>query len=171
MATTNRTKRRILFELFIVITIFVITILFLIKFLEGGSESSRNISRISQIQEYQKAFNLLYSQTGKYPFAGEQTPTCLGSYPEKKCWLDSALAETSLVSDSIVPKYMPRLPEGESRNFGEERAYKGMVYIPGAKGKSYKIFYFMEGNDQSCIIDGAIGSNSGLDTLCILKVP
>jgi hypothetical protein len=46
-----------------------------------------------------------------------------------------------------------------------------MAYIPGLKGKSYKIYYFMEGNDESCIISGAVGINSGLDTLCILKVP
>lgn len=171
MTATNRSKRRILFEMFIVITIIVITILFLIKFLEGGRESSRNISRISQIQEYQKAFNLLYSQTGNYPFAGEQTPTCLGSYPGKRCWKDSLLEESSLVSSSIVPNYMPRMPEGENRNFGEGGAYKGMAYIPGEKGKSYRIYYFMEGNNQSCIIAGASGSNNGFDTLCILKVP
>lgn len=170
MAITNHPKRRLLFELFIVITIFVIAILFLVKFLEGGRESSRNMARVSQIQEYQKAFNVHYSDEGKYPFDKKQTPTCLGSYPEKKCWKDEKIMETDLIRNSVVPKYMPRIPEGETRKFGEYGSYKGMIYVPGVNGKSYKIFYFMEGSDQPCIINGATGINSGFDTLCSLNV-
>lgn len=167
----NRAKRRILFELFIVITIFVVAILFLVKFFEESRENSRNATRISQIQEYQKAFSILYSDTGRYPFAGNSIPTCLGSYPEKKCWIDNSLSESDLISRSIVPKYMSRIPEGEVRNFGEHGSYRGMIYVPGTNGKSYKILYFMEGINESCIIDKATGTNSGLDTLCILSFP
>lgn len=171
MQATNKFKRRILLQLFIVLTISVVAILFLLKISEVGRENSRNLSRVNQIQEYQKAFNLLYSQTGKYPFGGEQTPTCLGSYSEKRCWQDNSLLENDLIKSSIIPKYMPRLPDGEKRKFGENKSYTGMVYTPGAKGKSYRILYFMEGKDKSCIIDKAVGINNGLDTLCVLKIP
>ena len=76
-----------------------------------------------------------------------------------------------MIGKSIVPKYMPKIPEGEEREFGESGAYKGMIYVPGANGKSYKILYFMEGKNESCIINKATGTNSGLDTLCILNIP
>ncbi|MEX0912999.1 MAG: hypothetical protein WDZ56_00555 [Candidatus Paceibacterota bacterium] len=167
----NSSKRKVLFEIFIVMSVVTVAIVFIVKVSEEGREATRNVARVSQIQEYQKAFNLHYADTGTYPFDGKQTPTCLGSYAAKRCWHNGSLQESNLIVNSLMPKYMPRLSEVDTRKFGEGDAYTGIVYEPGAKGKSYKIFYFMEGEDQSCIIDKAIGSASGHDTLCILEIP
>lgn len=172
--SSPRTRRILGFaEITVVVGIIIAVAAFILIATEEGKKNSRNTARVTQIQEYQKAFDMVYSQTGRYPHSslGSTTPTCLGSYESKSCWHNQSIKETSLIENAIVPKYMSRLHTSEDISFGEGKSYKGIVYVPGLNAKSYKIFYFMEGNDRSCIIEKATGTNNGKDTLCILSIP
>ena len=173
-----------LIELLVVIAIIGIIAAIVMVALEESRQSSRNTARVSQIKEYQKAFNLFYSDTGHYPHFGSLTtnPTsqmCLGDYPplddydgtygSGTCWgSPSTWNERVTIANAIVPNYMNRIPAGETKSFGTGRV--GMVYRSENYGKSYTIMYYMEGNDRSCILDGANPTNNGPDTLCTLTV-
>lgn len=143
--------------------------------LSESREHSRNTARISQIKEYQKAFDLYYSDKGHYPkFGNNETATiCLGDYDDNRCWANgTGFFERAAVNAEIAPLYMGRIPDGETKMFGQGGGteYEGMIYIHQDFGKAYSIRYFMEGNDKSCILDGTVASNVGDDTLCILSV-
>jgi len=169
-----------LIELLVVIAIIGIIGTVVVVALEESRQQSRNTARVAQIKEYQKAFNLYYSDTGHYPHFGSilTNPTsqmCLGDYPPLDdytgtygvgtCWgSPSTWNERPTIANAIVPHYMGRIPAGETRSFGVGRV--GMVYRSENYGKSYTIMYYMEGNDRSCILDGAIPTNNGPDTLC-----
>lgn len=167
-----------LIELLIVIAIIGVIASIIMVSLEESRQKARNSARISQIREYQKAFSLYYTDTGYYPKLGtnETSRMCLGDYPTNKCWegWDTATGgtlERPTIAAAIVPQYMGRIPIGEERTFGENGAYLGMVYESLYYGQGYRIWYFLEGNDRFCFLDGAVMyQNSGPDTLCILTV-
>lgn len=171
----NKNRGFTLIELIIVITIIAILTAIILAALGESREKSRNTARISQIQEYQKAFNLYYSGSGHYPRFGDgQTATmCLGDYDDNACWQGgNSIVERSVISDAVVPQYMGRIPEGETITFGQGSGatYEGMTYTHENYGKSYTIRYFMEGNNRPCVLDNTTSSNVGDDTLCTLVV-
>lgn len=164
-----------LIELLVVIAIIGIIASIALISLEESRQKSRNASRVTQIKEYQKAFNLYFSDTGHYPMfgSGETATMCLGDYSDNSCWNNgTGILERSAVADAITPHYMGRIPDGESIMFGEGNStlYEGMIYTHQDFGKQYTIRYFMQGNDRSCILDGASATNVGSDTLCTLVV-
>lgn len=167
-----------LLELIIVIAIIGIISAIVMVALSDSREHSRNTARVAQIKEYQKAFNLYYSDTGYYPkFGVNETNAwmCLGDYPDDRCWQNGGTGtiERETIANAIVPKYMGQMPKGETIMFGQGgNLYEGMIYTHANYGKSYKIQYIMEGSNKSCILDGATGSNLGGSdfTLCTLVV-
>lgn len=166
-----------LIEVIIVILIIGIIAAIVMVALEESRQKSRNVARVTQIQEYQKAFNLYYSQTGYYPRNGSvaQSQICLGDYTDNRCWSTNNVTpeRPNVWSESIIPQYMARIPAGEDRLFGQGGnggTFKGMIYIHQDYGKAYTVRWFMEGNNRSCILAGATGNNTGDDTLCSLSV-
>ncbi len=163
-----------LLELIIVVALIALISAIVMVALSDSREHSRNTARVAQIKEYQKAFNLYYSDTGYYPRfgSGETAVMCLGDYPDNNCWQNgSSVLERTAIANAIVPKYMGQIPQAETVLFGQGGTmHEGMTYRHQNYGKAYTIQYFMEGNDKDCLIDGATGSNVGDDTLCTLVV-
>ncbi len=164
-----------LIELLVVVAIIGIIAAIVMVALSDSREHSRNVARVAQIKEYQKAFDLYYSDTGHYPrFGSGATATmCLGDYPDNACWANgSGNLERTAISDAITPHYMGMIPAGETIMFGQGGGteYEGMVYIHQNYGKAYTIRYFMEGNNKDCLLDKTTAANTGDDTLCTLEV-
>ena len=167
-----------LMELIIVIAIVGLLAAIALATLGRSQEQSRNAARVSQIQEYIKAFNLSYSTIGEYPTWGSGSTgsiICLGHYDDGRCWQtninpEGSAAERSAISDAIVPTYMPLIPTVEATVFGGESGsptYEGMTYQHTDYGRGFVIQYFMEGEDQNCQLSNTSSSNVGGDTLCV----
>lgn len=162
-------------ELVMVAAIFGVIATLIMVALADSRDHSKNTTRTAQIKEFQKTFDLYFADTGHYPRFGttETATVCLGDYDDNTCWENgNSVNETSVIRDAITPHYMGQLPQGESTLFGQDsgKVYEGIIYTHLSYGKGYMIRYFMEGNDKSCILDGAVGSNVGDDTLCSLVV-
>lgn len=166
-------------ELLVVIAIIGILASVVMVGLEEGRQKSRNAARVTQIKEYQKAFEMFYSANGRYPChsTGACPATqqiCLGNYPPTDnpasgtCW-QGTTQERAIFVNSLVPEYMSAMSLGETRQFGQN-GWIGMVYNVINAGQAYGVQYFMEGNDRDCILSGAASTNSGPDTLCTLVV-
>lgn len=193
MQVINNKRRFTLLELFIVVAMMGVTGVIIAVALGEGREKGRNMARISQVKEYQKAFELFYSnsETGRYPIfsivePNQQTSTnktgavvCLGDYSDDRCWNNgSGIAEQALFNAQIVPDYMRILPLGDSKQFGVNGNtwYEGMTYRHENYGKQYRIQYFLEGNNRDCGLlgtdtPGNLPSNIGPDTRCTLLYP
>lgn len=160
-----------LVELIIVVGIIGILGAIVLAALGSSREEGRNAARVSQLQEYRKAFELYYTEAGQYPTfgAGVSAVMCLGDYDDNRCWTNgTGVAERAAIADAIVPQYMKRIPAGESVMFGQGGAntFEGMTYRHQNYGGGYTLQYFMEGNNENCVLPGATGSNVGDDTLC-----
>lgn len=164
-----------LFELVMVIAILGIIASLIMVALAESRNHSKNTTRAAQIKEFQKTFDLYFSDTGHYPRFGtsESATICLGDYDDNACWENgNSVNETSTIRNAITPHYMGQLPKIDTTLFGQDSGelYEGMIYTHQNYGKGYMIRYFMEGNDKSCVLDGAVGSNVGDDTLCSFVV-
>lgn len=161
-------------ELLIVIFIILVIAAIVMVALSQSREHSRNTARATQVREYQKAINMHYSAHGYYPRINATNQTgnaCLGDYSplgvvSGSCW--QGAQERAWFVNAITPQYMARIPEGESLTFGN--GHTGMLYEYGNFGKTYSIRYFMKGAGQNCIVDHAVASTAGGDTLCTLTV-
>jgi prepilin-type N-terminal cleavage/methylation domain-containing protein len=174
-----------LLELLIVIAIIGIMSAIAAASLGLSREKGRNSARVSQIKEYQKAFELYRSENvnGVYPTYPATAPpisaiVCLGDYPDDRCFGNSGLPgagsanfERATFNSLLSPQYLRIMPPGETRLFGPEgNKYEGMTYRHQQYGESYTIQYFMEGQ-VDCGLSGATGATSGPDTLCTLNYP
>lgn len=161
-----------LIELIVVVGIIGLLATIVLVATSESREKGRNSTRISQIQEYRKAFELYYSEAGNYPVygAGASAVMCLGDYDDNRCWTNgTGVAERPAIASALVEnEYMPHIPVGESTWFGQggSNTFEGMTYRFNDYGRSYTLQYFMEGNDQDCVLQGATGANTGDDTLC-----
>lgn len=167
-------------ELLVVLAVILIIASLVIVSLEESRQKSRNAARATQINEYQKAFNLYWTDTGHYPCAGNCPSgnniqrSCLGDYAPAgyannsgTCW--NGQEERTAFAATFIPEYMAQMPEAETRTFGTN-GYTGILYSVTNGGRSYSIQYYMEGNDRPCILDNAVATDSGPDTLCTLTV-
>jgi len=164
-----------LIELLVAVAIIGIIASIVMVALSDSREHSRNVARVAQIREYQKAFDLYYSETGYYPkFGSGITSTmCLGDYADNACWASgTSELERTTIPNAITPNYMGMMPSGENIMFGQGNSteYEGMIYTHRDYGKAYTIQYFMEGNDKDCLLDKTTASNVGDDTLCVLQI-
>lgn len=160
----------------LLVVIFIISVISAIVMVALGEsrERSRNTARATQIIELQKAFELVFSDTGYYPRqgTGASATVCLGDYPDDACWQNgNSVQETSAIATAIVPHYMGMIPMIDNTNiFGEGSGstYEGMIYTHLNYGKNYEIRYFMEGNGRHCEVGYATGQDIGEDTMCIV---
>ena len=169
--STDHEKGFTLVELLIVIAIVGILGSIVLVTLSDSREKGRNAARITQIQEYRKAFELYYSDFGYYPRVEGSASAimCLGDYGDDACWLNgTSVNELSAIAEALNPNYMRNLPAGEAVNFGQSGSnyYEGMTYQYQNYGAGYTIQYFMEGANQSCQLPGANGTDVSGDTLC-----
>lgn len=165
-----------LIELLIAVSLILIIASIVMVALGESREKSRNTARVAQIREFQKAFNVVYSDTGFYPRLNNTTASsrlCLVEFSDQGgCYTNNDFPNwrnRQPIANAFVPQYLAQLPPGEARTFGQN-GLRGIGYEYFNYGKSYRIYYFMEGNNRSCLIDGAVGSNNGRDTLCTLNV-
>jgi hypothetical protein len=180
-ANKPRRSRRlvILVESFAVVAIIGMVTYSSMLSLADGHADSRNAARVLQVREYQKAFNLHYSAHGFYPRSNatiRSGAACLGDYApfdmiSGSCGQSgSTVFEQKWFVDSIVPLYLPKLPQVEELKFGENPYYSGIYYQYGEYGKSYALSYFMQGQRKDCVIKGAVSIKVGGDTLCTITV-
>jgi len=159
-----------LLEIVIVVTIILILASLVMVSLEESREKARNTAKANQIREYQKVFNMHYSDHGNYPNAGptyETGQSCLGDFATNACW--NNVTEKAWLEAAIIPGYMSLIPPGDTRPLGDQ-SRTGMLYQYSQFGKEYKVFYMMEGKNRDCLIDHTIATPSGNDTLCTLTV-
>lgn len=163
-------------EMLYTVSIIVVVMAVVLVALSGNHEHARNTARVAQVREYQTALNYVYSSTGHFPVFGTATTgtMCLGDYEDNRCWENgtSVLEQPTGLAASLVPTYMERIPPAESTLYGQGSGtiYEGMTYTYQNSGKSYTIRYFLEGNNEDCMLTNSTGSNVGDDTLCILNV-
>ena len=162
---------------FIIVFVFIgmLTALVVVA-MDSSRVSGRNAARITQINEYRKAFELYYSDHGHYPVARagedivEEKVMCLGDYSDDKCWIDgTSVSESSEMIDALTPEYMRMIPYGSNQLFaeGNEHLYTGMIYFYQNFGDVYSVKYFMEGLNQDCKLPKTgTGVKLGQDTLC-----
>jgi len=159
----------------VVLTVISVVLVASFLLLNNGQSDSRDVARVAQIKEYQKAFEYYYSDNGRYPaMAGSKSgQLCLGDYADDLCWeWGQSVEESPALTNALVPRYMNKLPEGESILFGDDSGmtYEGMVYRFHDFGSSYSILYFMDGNNEDCRLPGVESQNVGKDTLCTLTI-
>lgn len=175
----NKSKGFTIIELLVVVAVILIIASLVMVSLEESRQKSRNAARATQISEYQKAFNLYWTGTGVYPCSGncpsgtQVQSICLGDYSPAgygngNCW-SGEQEERIAFANHFIPQYMSQMPQAETRAFGTN-GYTGMLYQVTNSGRTYRILYFMEGDNRSCILDDAVATNSGPDTLCTLTV-
>ncbi len=159
-----------LIEIILVIAIMMIVAALVMVSLEESRQKSRNTARVTQIREYQKVFNMYYSEYGYFPRASESSisgQSCLAKFATNSCW--NNVTEKAWLVNAMTPKYINSIPVGENRFFGEP-SRNGMMYQYTQYGKEYRIYYFMEGRNRDCLADNTTATPSGDDTLCTLQI-
>lgn len=162
-----------LIELLVVITIIALLASVVMVGLEESRQKTRNTARVTQLNEYIKAFNMHFADKGYYPrYSTTGTAyVCLGDYASNTCWRASQPSiERASFNASIVPQYLSQFPPEDLRVMGDQN-YTGMVYVQENGGRSYRIMYLMEGSNRPCILDKATATVSGSDTLCTYIQP
>lgn len=178
-----KTKRGFtLIELMIVITIIGIISAVVLVSLSASRESSRNVTRVAQIKEYQKNFEAFRSDNGIYPIypvnanpAANGSFVCLFDHPDNRCYQQNSGGGSALERqqffDQLEPDYFRNIPADPGVIFdGGANSYEGAIYRHEQSGRGYRIYYFLEGTNQDCELPGTTSSNVGNSTRCILVV-
>ena len=148
MHLTNTTKERgfTLIELLVVIAIIGLLSSVVLASLNSARVKARNTRRLSTIEQYSIALELLFDDNGQYPDDDPaKTWTCLGEgYSDGNCWWGS-WNEYGPLNISLL-KYLPVLTAGDFVG-----GIEGYIYSCSPTDCSgYDIRWMMEDTDQSC---------------------
>lgn len=138
----NRCFGFTLLEVIVVILIISIIASIGMVLLNKSRSDSRNEAVISQMHEYQKALELYFASTGEYP--SPSTPAqviCLADNPEANCI--SPVQNDTQVQDSLR-EYQTMFP------YINQGAVGGPAYQVSSDGRSYTIYFTLEGEDEDC---------------------
>lgn len=159
-------------ELLVVIAIIGVLASVVLASLNSARENSRNAAYASQIKEYEKALELVHTDTGAYPtVSGSPNPLywgCIGTgYTGTiagRCWEGDATATESrgqnfttavaaYIDSSVIP--------GPTDTSVTGAAYQN-------SGSGYKIRMVFEGADTECLIGTELTGLGNFDdvTLC-----
>lgn len=161
-----------LIELLVVIAIIGILASVVLVALDRSRAESRNAARISQLQQFMKAFELYRANAGTYPMYGAAATgsyVCLFDHVDNGCWQQTGAGsalERAAFTNLFVPQYMGGIPPDNGRIFGTSPQYEGAIYRHEQSGGSYRILYLLEGTSENCALSGATASAVGNDTLC-----
>jgi prepilin-type N-terminal cleavage/methylation domain-containing protein len=156
-------------ELLIVIVVIGVLAAITIVAYNGVQTRARNTQTISVISSYQKALMLYGADQTGYPSV--TTGVCLGAgYSSGHCWIgaNGDYYENTTFDDLLKP-YLPAKPSMPTTAFtlptGDVRT--GGVYVRASR----QITYYLEGQNQSCGVNNATGSNTTGATQCALVLP
>lgn len=137
-----------LIELLIVIAIIGILSAVVLASLNTARTNAQNASINAQAQEFIKALELLYLETGSYP--NTLGFDCLGT--TDPCWTGSGGADETGQVEELDP-YMPNRPAGEVIQ-GTSNSYTGWrlreYCVSGGKMDGYEMQWILEGTGQNC---------------------
>ena len=100
-----------LIELLVVISIIGVLSTIAMTSLNGARAKARDVKRMTEIGEIQKALELYYADNGKYP-----TPGSSATYPNG-CWINSAYPSWNDLQVQLAP-YFPNLPKDTKNTTG-----------------------------------------------------
>ena len=136
--------------------------------LNSARVKSRNSSYEAQVTEYEKAFDLLWSDNGSYPLVPGLV--CLGTgYTGGNCgtWINGAggtMRTENAAFNTTVSAYLPSLPIPGHVDTSINR--QGALYTQLNSGQGFRIWYVLEGN-TTCS-NGTTVTASAVRTICRL---
>lgn len=188
------TRRRLLIkgftvvELLIVIVVIGILAALVLNTASGVQRKARNLQTIANIRQYADAIEIYKAETGAYPKTpGEGTDyiamVCLGlNYPGDTCGTITSvqvykstpfMTDLATKSGGGVSNSLVNIVPGTVANENFIGAAYGIdttsFYGPGSRGRM--IEWFLEGENQDCILSGAWAYASGNgNTACELDI-
>ena len=183
-----------LLELLIVITIIGLLAALSVVALDESRVRSRNVALLSQMDEYQKALELSFTNTGVYPHPntgsirsrilcigdglseGPPPDDCMGGITRTYVAANSAVIENAFTN---ILNILPRMSQPKGTFNYSSPAYSGCssdaaVPIPTSNTSctelDYSLWYLIEGPNESCGSGQVANSNlSNEYTLCRLQ--
>ncbi|MFT5849202.1 MAG: prepilin-type N-terminal cleavage/methylation domain-containing protein [Patiriisocius sp.] len=180
-----------LLELLIVIAIVGLLATISVVMLDEGRQKSRNVALLTQMEEYQKALELSFTNTGAYPHPntgstrsrilciGDGLSTgddCMGSVTRSYVPAQSGVIEAAF---NNILNIMPRMRQTQGAFEYSSPAYSGCssnaaVPIPTSNTscteRDYSFWFLLEGVNETCGSGKtANASLSGEFTLCRLQ--
>lgn len=170
-----------LIELLVVIAIIGILAAIVMVALGDSRAKARNAAVLTQMDEYQKALELYYAQTGAYPATtlSRTARYCMGDNPAASCMgsITSSSADDNSAINVALRTHMSSLPRFAQPSGGldySSPAYSGCTGtgmgndLPCDIG-DYSFWFVLEGTNSSCgRAQVADSSLSGVYTLCRL---
>ena len=155
-----------LIELLVVIAIIALLSSVVLASLNTARQKARNAGYVSQIEEYQKALALYYTDHGSYPIISSWA--CIGTEYTNSggyCW-NGGYTQTSSLSKAFQTALKPYI--NVSATPAPTHMTYGAMYSAISNGAMYNIIYILEG-DQDCpkgTTYATYGSGSGTVTRC-----
>ncbi|NCN52448.1 prepilin-type N-terminal cleavage/methylation domain-containing protein [Candidatus Parcubacteria bacterium] len=161
-----------LIELLVVIAIIGILASIALASLNTAREKAQNTNYLSQIDAYQKVFELYYSDNGFYPKSGVSATGaeyCLGEgYPNGTCWHNTGTGRSeNSTFNTALKQYISALPIPAVIN--PSASLQGAIYKHLNSGGGYDVQYFLAGNNQNCGKGTFISNISGNTRCQIIK--
>jgi prepilin-type N-terminal cleavage/methylation domain-containing protein len=145
----KNTKGFTLIELLVVISIIGLLTSVILVSLNTAREKARNARSISQLQQYQKAFEIYRSTYGEYPRTNTSASgawACLGTgYAGGNCW--SAPYSENPTFNALIEPYIDTsaIPGAIT-----DPSYQGTLYRHLRSGDGYNIITILEGASTPC---------------------
>lgn len=151
-----------LIELLVVIAIIGLLAAIVLVSVNSVRGKARNVKRLSDIEQYVLAIEMLYDRDGIYP--GDTTWHCLGDYgADQRCWFSGTSVLELATLNSALDDFIPSLPSDMMLicGYGGNPAscYEGYIYMcTSSSCNAIDIRWFMEENNASC----GIGRDTGV---------
>jgi len=156
-------------ELIVVIAIIAVLAGIVLVNVQGYMAKAKNAKRNSDIASYVKAFQIYYTDNGKFPFdePGAELDCCLGSFGGGGCIYGSSTFPECTQTNESIKKYLASLPvtiDLVTGNGSTSNAY----YLQQNDG-NYEIIWWLAGRDQNCGIANSLAWFDNSGTQCTYR--